>query len=62
MLQKQGKKILQIYVSDKLEQDFTSIVEDGKKSETIRGMMMLYLQNMSFKRQVDNFVAVTKTI
>jgi len=62
MLVKDGKKVLQIYITDKLENEFTNAVPERKKSDIIRGMMMMYLQNGTFKRQVDSFIAVTKTI
>jgi len=57
-----GLKILQIYLTGKLKQDFSVEVKNGKQSEVIRGMMMLYLAKPHFRLEVDKFVEVTKTI
>lgn len=57
-----GLKILQIYLTEKLKKDFSLEVKNGKQSEVIRGMMMLYLAKPQFKTEVDKFVEVTKTI
>lgn len=57
-----GLKILQIYLTEKLKRDFSTEVKNGKQSEVIRGMMMLYTKDPQFKKSVDSFVEVTKTI
>jgi hypothetical protein len=57
-----GLKILQLYIKDELKKKFSDEVKNGKQSEIIRGMMMLYLTKPQFRTEVDKFVEVTKTI
>lgn len=58
----EGKKVLQIYTSDELDKQFSDNVKAGDKSDIIRGMILLYLQNGNFKKQVDTYVATHKTL
>jgi len=57
-----GRKVLQIHISDRLNAEFKQAVPSGEQSDTIRSMMLLYLQNGNFKKQVDSFREEHKTL
>jgi len=54
--------MIQVYIKDELKKEYTTRVKNGKQSDTIRGMIMLYLSRPDFRTEVDKFVEVTKTI
>lgn len=62
MLKTDGRKVVQIYTSEELFDNFNNAVPEGERSDTIRGMLLLYIQNGSFKKQVDSFVSTHKTL
>lgn len=57
-----GKAQIDFILSEKLKDEFTQAVTNGKRWDVLRGMLMLYLSRPHFRQEVDKFVEVTKTI
>lgn len=56
------KAIINFYLLEKTKEEFDKLIQNGKQSDTLRGMIMLYLQRPHFRLEVDKFVEITKTI
>ncbi len=63
-----GRKVINIQTPEALHKEFNDKIRfNGNTmrrdmSDTLRGMMMLYVSEVAFRNKVDRFVETTKTI
>jgi hypothetical protein len=64
-----GRSVINIQATEKLKNDFFDKVRQSSNgafqrdmSDTLRGMMLLYVNEAAFRTKVDKFVETTKTL